>query len=187
MSVRPWKPLSARLFALLAVAFVLSAASCFHRESEWLVPEEATARDQFSVARRQESDARGMVDGAARKIEMEKAVLAYEKVEQLFPSDTEYTPVAAFTIGTLHQDMKEHGKAVDQFTYVLNKYPSDTQVRLRGLYGMGVSLDDLGRPQEAQQYYKLLIDEFSQTTEPATREIVDMAIARYRQIRPIRK
>ncbi len=149
-----------------------------------LIPYEDTVREQFALAAAQERDAKGIFDKETRRREIEKTVFAYVVVEERFPDDTKFTPVSAFKVAELRQELGYHREAIEQFDHVLQRWPGDDTVRMTALYGRGKSLDELKRPEEAQVYYKMLIDEFESAPAADVRDLVELARQRYRQIRP---
>ena len=176
---------------LLALALVLSAAAGGGRGArpgEFHIPVQETAREQFAVARRQQQNAQGVFDAPLKERELRIAIRAYEKVAELFPNDTEWTPVAQLLIGDLHRALREHHAATVQYQTVLQKYPEDTSVRHAALFGMGQALDELKRPQEAETYYRLLIEEatLSGASDEATQNMVAIARRRVRTIQVLR-
>jgi len=149
-----------------------------------LIPREDTVAEQFTVAQRQENDARGIFDQDVRREELMKAIYAYETVEERFPDDQFHTPAAAVISAELYAEIDEHAQALQKYQSVLERWPEDEEARVAALMGMGRSLDDLRRPDEAQTYYKMLIDEYQSSTKPEVRTLVERARQRYRQIRP---
>ncbi|MCB2155335.1 tetratricopeptide repeat protein [bacterium] len=179
------KSLVHRMLLVVALGLVGIGASC-EKAPVYLVPEVDTAREQFQVAETQRRTAQGIFEEDTRKLEMQKAILAYRAVEKRFPQDETYTPVASLLIGNIYEELEDFQSASKQFEHVLQAFPNDDQVRISALYGMGFSLDELDRASDAQKYYKLVIDEYSNTTDPEMRRMVEQAIIRYRQIRPTR-
>ncbi len=149
-----------------------------------LIPHEDTVREQFALATAQERDAKGIYDKEVRSEELQKTIFAYETVEERFPDDTQFTPVSAFKIAELQQELGWHAEAIKRFDHVLQRWPEDETVRMMALYGRGKSLDELKRPEEAQVYYKMLIDEFESSPDADVRSLVEKSRQRYRQIRP---
>ncbi len=167
-------------------AAMIFVAGCFgsQKHPDFLVPQEDTVEAQFNVAQSQERGARGIYDKAKRQGELEKAVIAYQAVEDRFPDDAKYTPAASLFIANIQQEIEEHEKAIAQYEHVLQTFPDDEEVRLSALLGMGISLDELARPEEAQVYYKMLIDQYQASSDPRVLQMVETARKRYRQIRP---
>lgn len=184
MTVRP----ALLLAALLMACVLLSAASCGRRSDTQPgrvhIPVQETARDQFQVARQQQRNAEGVFEDRLRERELRVAIMAYQRVVDLFPNDEEWTPLAALLIGDLQRQIGENQDAIAQYQRVLEAYPEDIPARFTALFGMGRALDDLRRPQEAELYYRMLIEESSLTgiDDEAIREMVAIARRRVRTI-----
>jgi len=176
------------ILLLLILCVTLTGCSLFNRKEKtprYLIPEMDTAREQYTLADRQYRDALGMFAPEARNTELRKSVQAFEMVVQRFPLDMRYTPVADLMIANVYREVGELAKAEPQYRRVLSRYSDDEAIRIDALIGLGQTLDDLRRPSEAKVHYKMVIDQYSSSQDPAIRRSVELARARYVQIREL--
>jgi tetratricopeptide (TPR) repeat protein len=148
----------------------------------FIVPDEATAREQMEVAQRQLSDARQTFDEELRKEEIRKAIAACQKVVDRFPNDRRFTPVAHLFVASLYQELGEHRRAERVYRQVLKLYPEDAEVNSGALFGLAETLEKLGKAEESKETYRELVDLYGQSNQRTIRERVEVARLRYRSV-----
>lgn len=188
----------ARLAAAISLVALLGCGGLFGRKS-YIIPEENTAAEQFSVAMTQEKRARGTLVKATRVEEYNKAVAAYDAVISRFPSDQQFSPAAWIAKSELWyqlggEESSYYAKALKGFRTSADKFADQADIRAAALWGLGRTYDQLARAQgdsaagrssqqSAQAAYKAIIDEFSNHEDPAIRSLVGQAKLRYRIVR----
>ncbi len=184
--------------AVLLSLLLLVGCGLFGRKS-YIIPEENTAAEQFSVAAVQEKRARGTLVKATKVEEFRKAVAAYDAVISRFPSDQQYVPAAWIAKSELwylmgSEDSSSYARALAGFRMAADKYADQPDIRAAALWGLGRTHDQLARErgdtsagrtsqQNAQTAYKAIIDEFSNHEDPAIRALAQQAKLRYRIVR----
>ena len=152
-------------------------------ETRLVIPDYATAQEQYqfasTFAKRQPPSTRA----DTRKRQLAQQIQAYEKVVQLFPADTEYTPVAYLEIGDCYGTMGDYARALEYYQAGPQRWPDNEFVRARAMYSYAKVLDAEKKFTESKNVYKQVMDEFGKSSDPRIKQIVQRASAGYYTLR----
>jgi tetratricopeptide (TPR) repeat protein len=170
----------------------LSASGCgwvrswfVEDRTEFLVPEYSTAREQYNFAEYQRQLTTPSSLEERRKEQMNKIIAVYEAVEDRFPEDREFTPLARVKLGVLWQGRPEREskqKAIDYFQLCQQLYPEDDHILAFSLLKEGITLDTLGRFESAQAKYREVFERFGQSGDPELRVLSNEARSLYNKV-----
>jgi tetratricopeptide (TPR) repeat protein len=178
------------LAALLAALLAGSLAGCNQLglgggSEEYLIPEYSTAREQFYFAEGQRQYTQPSLDLTKREEQMNKIIACYEAVENRFPDDRDYTPLAKLSLGMLWQRRPEREsklKAIEYFTECQKRYGDQDNILARSLYEEGLALDTLGQYERAQEKYRTVFTRFGKSSEPDLKTLSNDARSRYNKV-----
>ncbi len=170
-----------RLLALMMV--VALAGGCFLFSPKYVIPEMATAREQYDVAYTTYRKAEGMVPSAeGRDGALKEARAAFCKVQEFFPSDETYTPRAVIMQARCDLMRQRFSAAEREYRRALDMYPGNREVLSLGLYELGITLEKNKKYAESKEVLRQFLEKFSADEDPVVKQHVEDARARYKQI-----
>jgi len=169
-----------RMLGVLALALMLGASSgCGVTRSlfgpKYTVPEKNTPREQALIADRELRQAQQLVDEKNRREAFEKAILAFQTVQERFPDDTVYTPAATLMEGDLNAEIERWRRAEVAYRRTIAKYPNIPDVHAGALLGLGEALYAQNRNAEGNQVLAQLVESYGTTEDPVIRTRVRRA------------
>ncbi len=172
-----------RFIALAMVLFSCISCSLLHRQPRVFVPALPTARDQFVLAQRKESD-RMIVDKrtAKYKIATRELISCYDQVASRFPDDRTYTPWARIRLAQLHMEQGEYRLAMRMDEAVLKDYGDLKAPDAQARYLKGVIYERMGKKTQAQEAYRDCMEHYKDSDDQEAKNTAAKCQALYDRV-----
>jgi tetratricopeptide (TPR) repeat protein len=170
-----------RMAMVMGAVAMIGILGCYGEKV--IIPVYDTAMDQFVFAKRIKDHAYLVADKSKRKTEFKHAILAYQKVLELFPDDEKFAPLALASMADSYFEIEQFGKAAKTYERVLKKYPDQNDIQASALYGAGVVYDRMGKHAKAQSYFKDCIERFANNNNPFIKDLVERSKIQYGTIK----
>jgi tetratricopeptide (TPR) repeat protein len=173
-----------RYISALLLAFIFFGLRAARAEdaTKLVIPDYPTAKDQYSFAVMYEKAQFVPPELAKKRVALQKVTQCYQRVIDLFPQDTTYTPRAYLSLGDCEGKLNEPDKAMQYYQYIINTFPTDEYLQARALFATAQMLDLKKQYEQAKTIYKEVMEKYGNSTNTGVRQITKSASVLYFQV-----
>lgn len=155
------------------------------QETELVIPDLRTAKEQFAYATRYEQIIMGFVnpDKKKKKVQMDKVRQVHEAVIRNFPNDQEYTPLSKLTLADCQGHLGNYDKAIEMWQQTISEYPNNELIQCRGMFSIARAYELDGQFVKSKAIDKEIVDRFGGSTNPRIRQYASNAQTSYLRTR----
>lgn len=151
--------------------------------TELVIPDFATAREQYSYAASFQRAQVLSTDRKKRDGQLERIATVHARVVQLFPDDRVFTPLSELAIADCYATQDQQEQAIAEFQRIVQRHPGNDYIQARGLYSIARSMDRLGQYEQAKGIYRQVMERYATSEKEIVRIIGKKAEANYLQVR----
>ena len=172
-------------FLTIFICFAAIACAGCRPRREFVIPDKATAKDQYRLALMEVERARDYpVRPEKRPTHFRRPIATFEKVLERFPDDPTYTPLSVLEIATIHlDDLNDPKRALKHYKWVYVNATSEDYFQAQSLVQMGLCYEALDKPVKANELYLECMDIYEGHPSDFVKQQVERAVKLYNRVK----